>query len=277
MKILVLGSSGFVGHKVLYELRQRGHKVYGTFCKNLPPNLSGMIQFDVDEGNKIKELLTEINPDVVISSLRGNFEKQAFVHSELVEWAQKCSGCRIIYISSLNVFDAPSMHIRAYTEQDTPCSESEYGNHKIQCERIIKEGLGENGIIIRIPFVYGKDCPRILELKRSSEIKTPVRTWDGMLSNVTTDVQIAKYVSYIIENDLTGMFHVGTIDFENYYGFQKRLAKELKITPVFQVEKQKMIFALASTREEIPEILKMTMEEALKVLTSKSNESIENQ
>ncbi len=272
MKILVMGASGFIGGEIKSAL-ENSYDVYGTyytengrFCGD-----GSMLRMDISKPESIEKALLKSKADVVISSLRGDFPQQAAAHRVAAEYL-KASGGRLIYISSLNVFDDIEKRRKPNYEDDAPKAQSAYGKHKIECEELTRGILGENAITIRIPPVYARDCPR---LKALADTRPPVRVceYTGIEMNYTTTGQIAAYIGHIIKNELTGVFHVGTSDTRDYYRFQLDLIKALGIPePLFEVirEKEKTVQAVLTGRKDIPDSLKMTVDELIMSLAGGS-------
>ncbi len=266
MKILILGASGFVG-SCIKSVLQKNYSVFGTY-KTANENFTGdnsMLRVDVDEPESVKRALDLSGADIVISSLRGVYQKQAEVHRRVANYLKAKKG-KLIYISSLNAFDDITVRDRPHYENEQPKAESDYGKHKIECEDITRGILGENGIIIRIPPVYSKNCPRIKALYQAAKTKTPMCTCSNIYMNYTSNTQITAYITYIIDNDLRGIFHVGTSDIRDYYEFQLDLIRALDIPiPKFQVvkEEQKSVQAVFSNRTDIPDRLHITTDELI--------------
>lgn len=271
MKILILGASGLVGSRIFEKLERRGYEVYGTYCRGKSKEQrDNMLWFDIENVGMIESVLSDISPDIVISTLRGNFEKQALLHQRMSSFLKGKENGRLIYFSSANAFDDASMLQKAHYEQETPKAESEYGKHKIQCETVVRKELGENGIIIRIPFVYGRASARTNALKNSHIMNEPVHTWSGLCANITSDEQIAQWIEYIIAHDLKGTFHIGTTDMGDYFEFQKYLALKLGVLePIFDVKKcePKIVLAVLPGRKEIPLELQKTMRDIVENIT----------
>lgn len=85
----------------------------------------------------------------------------------------------------------------------------------------------------------------------------PVQIYGNYWVNDTADRQTAAWVSYIIRQNLHGLFHIGVRDLYGYTAFQKELAKRLGLrTLVFEIEEnpEKQVLAVVPGRQEIPEV-----------------------
>jgi dTDP-4-dehydrorhamnose reductase len=104
-KILILGGSGLVGRSLINEFRD-GYEVYETYFSKIITNLPDDKQFqlDVQEISKMMELISSIQPDSVISCIRGEFGQQLKFHKELAKVVRNINS-NLYYFSTTNVFD----------------------------------------------------------------------------------------------------------------------------------------------------------------------------
>ena len=264
MNILVLGASGLAGSAITRALQADGHRVSGTCRTASDPAL---LHFDLDEPRSIVPLLENIRPDVVISCLRGDFARQLEAHRILADFLCQHHG-KLVYLSTANVFDGDLSH--PHYEADPLCSDSTYGQFKISCEQLLQERLGKNCVILRPPEVWGRDCPRLRSLTKSTLEGSPVRTYENLSVNYTTDAQIARWTAFLLKHDLRGVFHVGTKDTSDYTAFLDRLTEQLGLPrPAYAVTLNKNLAyqAVLPGRGEIPEELQLSVHDVLNYLS----------
>lgn len=171
------------------------------------------------------------------------------------------------YISTANVFDGNLT--KPWTEHDLPMPESDYGSFKLNCETMLEKILGKQLIIFRLAAVWSANCPRVQQLKIHSRNGEAHRTYPNYRINVTPAKQIGNYAKYVLDNELHGIFHVGTIDTVNYYSFEQMVCKALKIEPphfIAETESREMFFAILPARKEVPNHLQMTVSNVLSEL-----------
>ncbi|WP_369680117.1 hypothetical protein [Bacillus sp. AFS018417] len=79
-KILILGASGLVGRALIDEFTDE-FDLYGTYFSSLTtlPN-DKQFQLEVQQLDKLKEIIRTIKPNIVISCLRGDFDQQLLFH-----------------------------------------------------------------------------------------------------------------------------------------------------------------------------------------------------
>lgn len=261
-KVLLIGGNSLVGQAIASGLGG-DYQVIPTAGHHAPEN---GYQLMAEEPERLAEILDHENPEIVISSIRGNFQSQMDFHKTLAE-RLKGKKKRFLYISTANVFDGNLS--RPWTERDVPAPESDYGSFKRDCENMLGKILKNQLIIFRLAPVWSAGCPRVQQLKLYSRNKEPYPTYPNYRINVTPAKQIGDYAKYVLDNHLHGIFHVGTTDTVNYFSFEKMVCEALKIDPpqfVVQTAEEEVSFAILPARKEIPADLQMTVSDVLSTL-----------
>lgn len=208
-KILIIGASGFIGF-ALYKDLCTFFNTHGTFHReneNFFKNKK-FHQFDLETEN-VRILLENTQPDVIISAVRGSFDAQIKMHFEIIDYISK-NECKLLFISSANVFDAFT-NFPSY-EYEKTLSQSIYGRFKIKIENALLRLPNHKYVILRLPMVFGAGSPRVNELKRQIKEKEPIEVFSNVVINATTEDKLAQQIHYIINHDLTGVFHLGSRD-----------------------------------------------------------------
>ena len=259
-KVLLIGYNSLVGQSIVSGL-DSNYQIIPTAGHHVPEN---GYQLMIEEPDKLVEILAHENPEIVISSIRGNYQSQMGFHKTLADWLLTGEEKRLLYISTANVFDGNLSE--PWTEYDLPMPESDYGSFKWDCETMLGKILENQLIIFRLAAVWSADCPRVQQLKLYSRNKEPYRTYPNYRINVTLTEQIGNYAKYVLDNNLHGIFHVGTTDTVNYFSFEKMVCEALKIDlPQFvaETEGEEVFFAILPTRKDIPNGLQMTVSDVL--------------
>ncbi|MGE7997974.1 sugar nucleotide-binding protein [Lysinibacillus sp. NPDC093190] len=223
-KILILGASGLIGKAIIEEYKN-DFDLYGTYSSsitNLPREKQ--FQLDITQIDRFKKMLKTINPDIVISCLRGDFNQQLEFHKQLATELKNSKGI-LYYFSTANVFDGDFS--KPHFESDSCLAESDYGSFKIKCENTLQQIIGERAIIIRIPAIWGKNSPRMNLIKKGIEDNQVIDVYSNLECNNLLDTQLAKQLKYIIDNKLKGIFHLGSIDTMTQATFFERLINGL--------------------------------------------------
>lgn len=269
-KILILGGSGLIGKSIISEMNKyKEFKIYSTYYENpLQVNKCTSFKLNVQDLDNIDKILKNLQPQIIISCLRGNFDKQLILHTKVAEYLKE-SGGKVYFFSTTNVFD--NDFSRPHYEEDLPNSHTDYGQYKIECEKRITEILQEDVCILRIPQVWGKDSPRMKHIIESLTDNKKIIVYPKLFLNSSTDVMIAKQTAYIINHNLKGIFHLAAEDIINSKDFHYKLIKELgfKNTSIEENFEEKGYFALLSKRNsELPEDLRLMNKSVINYLTN---------
>ncbi len=261
-KVLLLGGTGLVG-RAIYQTLKDSAQILLTAGHH---ELSGGYRLAAEEPERLLAILNKENPDVVISSIRGEFQAQLRFHELLADWLA-VKNKRLLFLSTANVFDGDLS--RPWTEADPPCPQSDYGIYKRDCEAMLQRKLSEQLIIFRLATVWAPACPRLDKLTECSRTGKPARTYAGNIVNISLAEQIGRYAKYVLDHDYTGIFHVGTVDTVDYFEFEKQVCKVLGLRlPQFEisVSEEPSFQAVIPARSDIPERLQMTVAQVLQAL-----------
>jgi dTDP-4-dehydrorhamnose reductase len=244
MKTIIFGVSGTVGKALTSTLTGNHHEVYGSYHLRKPSFLPAdrVIQLPVEELDLLDKFLTQVNPDFVIMALRGDFEKQLKFHVHIAEHLRNKGG-RMIFCSTSNVFDASTDS--PHYEEDPPNAASDYGQYKVECEKVMAEMLHDNLTIVRIPTVFGHDTPRTNELRQQLKEGMPIKIYTNFYSTRNTDHLLSKQIAYLMEQKRSGIFHLGTTDIMVHSEFMKKLVTRWGYTDVTFEELQRETFSSA--------------------------------
>jgi dTDP-4-dehydrorhamnose reductase len=269
-KVLILGGSGLVGRSIIKELEcSHSFQVYATYLNNPAPLTEDRsIMLSIDDREGLKKLLETLKPQRVISCLRGDFNIQLAFHKQLAECIKE-NGGMVYFFSTANVFDGD--YSRPHYEDDRLNSRTDYGMFKIECEKLLKETLKEDACILRIPEVWGKNCPRISNLLDKVSRGEKITGYPGIMVSNVTDVIIAKKLRCIMEENLHGIFHLCSEDTISHMGFRRELLKRLGLnTDILMEDKSENgWFAVLSKQSQLfPKELRVTNEDILSYLSA---------
>lgn len=269
-KVLVLGGSGLVGESIINEMNRCDEfQVYATYFQNpILLNKDRSFKLNIEDLDGINSILNNIKPQSVVSCLRGDYNKQLILHTEIASYLKE-SGGRLYFFSTTNIFD--NDFSRPHNEDDLPNSQTNYGQYKIECENKMIEILHDNACILRLPQVWGKNSPRIRKLLNSLNSNKEIIVYPKLFHNTNTDVMIARQLCHIIDNNLKGIFHLVSEDVVNHKDFYYELITRLgfnnaKLEENFEEEG---FFALVSKRnDEFPKHLRLTNKSVINYLTN---------
>ena len=267
-RILILGASGFLGNALYKELNSY-YDTFGTyFTKKGFGQNHHFFRFDMEEGG-LESIIKEVKPKLIISALRGPFESQIETHRFVTDLIDR-SNCRLIFLSSANVFDTFE-HFPCY-EYDKTLSESIYGRFKIKIENDILRLPPAKFVLARLPMVFGNHSPRIQELDDAVKTNQPIEVFPNTIINVNNDIRLSQQIHYIINQQLTGVFHLGSTDLIHHFDFiklmvQKRYQEKPTYKQVFTSNQMRYLAVLAK-ENKLPNNLLFSYSEVLDDLTS---------
>jgi nucleoside-diphosphate-sugar epimerase len=161
VKVLVTGASGFLGHAVCAELRERGHDVEALVRRpRSEPAGTRAVVCDLTDGDALARVLGQAQPDSVIH-LAAEIASQrdaGRIHEVNVEGTRRllaaCAAAgepRFVFASTVVTGDARGAELSE--DSDLPV-ETAYGRSKQEGEALVRES-GLPHVIVRPSHVYG--------------------------------------------------------------------------------------------------------------------------
>lgn len=266
-KILILGASGYMGYAIYKELAPY-FKTFGTYRtpkKEWETNAQ-FFHYNIEEDD-VYEILEATKPSIIISALRGDFHAQTIAHQHIGEYALEF-GSKIIFLSSANAFDAYSKY-PSY-ELDKTLSHSIYGHFKIKIENMLLRLPKRQVAILRMPMVFGNNCPRIKEMKQLISENEAIEIFPNLIMNVTLDKKVTQQIHYIINRNKHGIFHLGSTDLVHHDEFIKNIlgfltSKKARIKHVYTTNEDRYLAVLPKFNT-LPKHLQFTSEKVLNEL-----------
>ncbi|MGX6442328.1 dTDP-4-dehydrorhamnose reductase family protein [Neobacillus sp. K501] len=209
MKILVLGGNGMAGHIIAQYFKNCS--TYTVFSTSRDSSIPDTFLLDVRDQRMLEEIIDSIKPDVVINCV-GILNEQAsqnplsalLVNSLLPHTLAKLMdryGGRLIHISTDCVFSGIKGD---YAENDPLDGQTVYAKTKS-----LGEVIGSNHLTIRTsivgPEIRGNGIGLMnWFMQQNGEIKGYVNVfWNGV-----TTLELAKAIHKMIEQNITGLYHL---------------------------------------------------------------------
>jgi len=223
IKVLVFGSSGMLGHKML-QIMNDNFDAYGTIRgnkKDVILNKYNIIEnIDVEDFKTVEKSIVDVDPDFVINCIgiikqlkeandpiKSHTLNSMFPH-QLATYCESF-GMKMIHISSDCVFDGKK---GMYKETDVPNATDIYGRTKFTGE------IGYPHFTLRTSIIGReiKTSNGLMEWFLSQKNKTIQGYKNAIFSGVTTN-ELSKIVSIIIKRcNLKGLYHVAADPISKY-------------------------------------------------------------
>ena len=230
MKILILGASGMLGHRLLGSLSAQGNDVVGTVrgddttsatIKIVPAaRLIGGIS--VEQDGAVEAVLDQVKPDVVVNCI-GVVKQRAAAKDPLIslpvnalfphQLAQACAerGVRMIHFSTDCVFAGTN---GPYTEASRPDPEDLYGRSKLSGEVNAPNVLTLRTSVIGHELGEGTGLLAWILRNRGERVSGYAR---ALYTGVTTDYMARALLSLLTDFPaLCGVWHLSADPISKY-------------------------------------------------------------
>jgi dTDP-4-dehydrorhamnose reductase len=237
---MVCGSNGLLGQKLAwlfngksdYEVLHTSH--HRSFVQT--NTLVDYTQLDVSNRSDVKSLVSSFRPDVILNAaaianvdLCETEREQAWkvnvtAVENLVEVCRRI-GAKLVHISTDYVFDGKTGN---YTEEDRAHPINYYGKTKLAGENIIISG-GIEHAILRTILIYGGGINVKnnfgLWLVNNLNRRQHIQCVDDQISNPTHVYDIAFAMQSVIDQNISGLFHVCGAETVSRYNFALKTAE----------------------------------------------------
>lgn len=223
-KVLVTGSNGLLGQKIIYSLIERKDIDLLASSKGLNRLItkSGYkyIDLDITQNEEVKKVFENENPDAVINCAamtnvdycEENQDSCWEINVNAVEnLAKSCevSKSHLLQLSTDFVFDGKS---GPYNEKDKPNPLHFYAKSKLKSEEIVKK-IMTNWTIARTIIIYGitDNMSRsniVLWAKKEIENGNAINVVNDQLRSPTLAEDLAKGCISIIDKSAFGLYHL---------------------------------------------------------------------
>lgn len=261
MKIFVTGVGGQLGHDVMNELAKRGYAGVGS---DLAPCYSGVqdstavcsmpyVSLDITDGDTVKQVLSDVNPDVVIHCAAwtavdlaedaDKIEKVRLINAggtQNIASSCKQLGCKMIYISTDYVFNG-----QGETPWHPDCKDYQplnvYGQTKLEGELAVANTL-EKYFIVRIAWVFGLNGKNFIKtMLNLSNNHDTLRVVCDQIGTPTYTLDLSRLLIDMAESEQYGYYHATNEgDYISWYDFAVEIFRQAgcstKVIPVTTAE-----------------------------------------
>lgn len=225
MKVLVTGVKGQLGYDVANELEKRGHEAVGTDVEEM----------DITDAAKVREILTEENPDAVIhcaaytavDAAEENVELCRRINAEGTEnIARVCSelNCKLLYVSTDYVFNGEGE--RPWEPDDEREPLNVYGQTKCEGELAVEKYV-EKFFIVRIAWVFGVNGKNFIKtMLRLGKDHDELTVVADQIGSPTYTYDLSRLLVDMIESDKYGRYHATNEGLCSWYEFAVEIFRQ---------------------------------------------------
>ena len=237
-KILITGSNGLLGQKLIIALKNQHEVLATSIGECLISDTSGFMYqtLDITDRHSIFNAFENFNPEVVINTaaltdVDGCEEKKELcdkVNVKAVEHLRDACNqynSHFIHISTDFIFDGED---GPYSENDEPNPLSHYGLSKLKSEQLLYDSK-INWTILRTIILFGtaENLQRnniVLWARKALKEGKPLNIIDDQFRSPTLAEDLANACVLAIEKQATGIFNASGKDFMSIFEMIERMA-----------------------------------------------------
>lgn len=278
-KILVTGSNGLLGQKLVYKLKERQDVELIATARGVNRLLDqegyAYRELDITDKNNVDKVIDAVKPDFIIHSAAMTQVDQCELNQAacdkinvdavqyIVDAAER-NKCHLVHISTDFIFNGEE---GPYDEEGTPDPLSYYGLSKLKGEQIVQSS-SLKWAILRTVLVYGivDNMSRtniVLWAKGELEKGKTINVVDDQFRSPTLAEDLADGCILAVDNKATGVYNISGKDqfsiidlvrtVADYYGLDKSLINPVSSKTLNQPAKRPPVtgFILDKARQEL--------------------------
>lgn len=229
MKILITGVNGQLGYDLSRVLRDDNHEIIGTTREIM----------DITDFTKVREVITRIEPDMVIHCAAYTAVDKAEMEVDICEkvnvsatenLAKLCGekDIKFVYFSTDYVFNGEGYDFFEPKDKITT-QMNVYGRTKYEGELAVQKYINKS-FIIRISWVFGINGNNFVKtmIKLGQERKS-INVINDQIGSPTYTYDLAQLVKVMIKSDKYGIYHATNEGVCSWYEFALEIFKKLNI------------------------------------------------
>ena len=259
-KVLILGSSGLIGHQVYNYLKDNSDFSLSNISYRRKLNKETILLDAIRSEQNLFDQIRRINPNyivncigVLISEAKQDSERAISLNAHLPHKLAKLANmmnAKLIHMSTDCVFSGNKKSL--YLETDVKDGKDTYAKTKALGEVISENHLTIRSSVVGPEIINGSESLFHWFMNQSGVIEGFTKTiWSGV-----TTIELAKAIKWFIDNNITGLYHLTNGTPLNKYDllhlFKKYTGKNIEI---LKVEGSDINKSFIDTRKEINYLL----------------------
>jgi len=262
IRVLIFGGSSSIGTAIFKELNPF-YDLHATYYKQIRfSSNKRYLYYDLKDDPVF--ILNKLNPDIIISGLKGNFNLQVKYYDKIIKYCEAFNS-KLMFISSSSVFDS-FVNFPSY-EEDKTFSQSIYGRFNIHIENKLFRMKSSNWTINRSAMIFSSKSKRIDQIKENIINLSPIEIFPNLIININSENLLAKHLHYMISRNLNGIFHHGSKDLINHEELIKNIIEKLNLRAVkfkyVYTTNNNRYLSLLSKKNSFPKHLNFTFDSIL--------------
>ena len=258
-KVLVLGSTGMLGHILYNYLKLNGnYEMYDlSYRKQLTPNT---IIIDASNRSKIKNFLQSIRPDIIVNCIgilikesEKDIKSTVYINAYFPHFLKEiCDeiNCKLIHISTDCVFNGEKGN---YNENSIKNATDIYGRTKA-----LGEFDSENHLCLRTSIIGP-------EIKKNGEglfnwlfcQKGKIFGYKNVFWSGITTLELSKAIHYSIEENIAGLWNITNGNSISKFNLLEKIInhfclEEIRLYPEFQKTSDKSLKSIRKINFSVP-------------------------
>jgi len=213
MKILITGSSGFIGNFLTSRLKRKYTVIGHGIESNSGSHKSDFFEININSHSDWHECLQNVNTIIHLAAVAHNNSNDPDYINEvnvkgtinLAKQAAESGVKRFVFISSIGVLGNSTEHGKVFNESSVVSAHSQYAQSKLDAENALLKIAEETGlevVIIRPVLVYGVGAPgnfgKLVNLVKKVPM-LPFALCDNKRSFISVD-NLADFIATCVEH-----------------------------------------------------------------------------
>jgi len=251
MNVLLTGSSGFIGKRIINVLVEKDFKIYATYKNSLDIDTSNLIKIQLDITSSNFEDYLPKNIDIVLHLAQSNqyrnipsgIEDMYAINTHatfrLLEWARKNNIKKFIFTSTGNVYGNQNKLLK---ETDSCYPNSFYAASKFAAEKYVEQySPFFEVVILRLFGVYGQGqmnmtIPNLIQRLKDRQSFSLAQNIGLEFTPIYIDDCVEYITKFILQNDLKEtIYNIAGSEVVSIRSVVELMSKYLKIEPKFEM------------------------------------------